>query len=61
MDTIAIKNFTLKRYIHVLLPLFIGSIIAYLDRVNIAYAALTMNQDLQFTPKFLGWVPVSFL
>jgi sugar phosphate permease len=54
MDTIAIKNFTLKRYIHVLLPLFIGSIIAYLDRVNIAYAALTMNQDLQFTPEIFG-------
>ncbi|HOF14379.1 MAG TPA: MFS transporter, partial [Spirochaetota bacterium] len=45
---------TLKRYIHVLLPLFIGSIIAYLDRVNIAYAALTMNQDLQFTPEIFG-------
>lgn len=54
MDTIAIKNFTLKRYIHVLLPLFIGSIIAYLDRVNIAYAALTMNHDLQFTPDIFG-------
>lgn len=54
MDTIAIKNFTLKRYIHVLVPLFIGSIIAYLDRVNIAYAALTMNHDLQFTPDIFG-------
>ena len=54
MDTIAIQKFTLKRYIHVLLPLFIGSIIAYLDRVNIAYAALTMNQDLQFTPEIFG-------
>jgi len=54
MDAIAIKNFTLKRYIHVLLPLFIASIIAYLDRVNIAYAALTMNHDLQFTPDIFG-------
>lgn len=54
MDAIAIKNFTLKRYIHVLVPLFIASIIAYLDRVNIAYAALTMNHDLQFTPDIFG-------
>jgi sugar phosphate permease len=43
-----------KRRWHVLLPLFIGSVIAYLDRVNLAYAALTMNQDLGFTPAVFG-------
>jgi len=37
-----------------LLPLFIGSIIAYLDRVNIAYAALTMNKDLGFSAEIFG-------
>jgi ACS family tartrate transporter-like MFS transporter len=43
-----------KRGVHVLLPLFIGSVIAYLDRVNIAYAALTMNEDLGFTAEVFG-------
>jgi sugar phosphate permease len=43
-----------KRLWHVLLPLFVGSIIAYLDRVNLAYAAITMNQDLGFTPSVFG-------
>ncbi|MBN1832061.1 MAG: hypothetical protein JW896_08110, partial [Deltaproteobacteria bacterium] len=38
-----------KRWFYVILPLFIGSVIAYLDRVNIAYAALTMNQELGFS------------
>ncbi len=43
-----------KRILHILLPLFIGSVIAYLDRVNIAYAALTMNSDLGFSPDVFG-------
>ncbi len=43
-----------KRCIHILLPLFIGSVIAYLDRVNIAYAALTMNSDLGFSAEVFG-------
>jgi ACS family tartrate transporter-like MFS transporter len=43
-----------RRNLHILLPLFIGSVIAYLDRVNIAYAALTMNADLGFTPDVFG-------
>jgi MFS transporter, ACS family, tartrate transporter len=43
-----------KRFLHVLLPLFIGSVIAYLDRVNLAYAALTMNKDLGFSDSVFG-------
>ncbi len=43
-----------KRNLHILLPLFIGSVIAYLDRINIAYAALTMNADLGFSPDVFG-------
>lgn len=43
-----------KRIIHVLLPLFIASVIAYLDRVNLAYAGLTMNKDLGFEPSVFG-------
>jgi sugar phosphate permease len=45
---------TQKRLRQVLLPLFIGSAIAYLDRVNVAYAALTMNKDLGFSPSVFG-------
>jgi MFS transporter, ACS family, tartrate transporter len=43
-----------KRLLRVLLPLFIGSVIAYLDRVNLAYAALTMNKDLGFSASVFG-------
>ena len=43
-----------QRSLRIILPLFIGSIIAYLDRVNIAYAGLTMNQDLGFGPAVFG-------
>ncbi len=43
-----------KRLRQVLLPLFLGSVIAYLDRVNLAYAALTMNQDLGFSDAVFG-------
>jgi MFS transporter, ACS family, tartrate transporter len=43
-----------QRLLHVILPLFIGSVIAYLDRVNISYAALTMNKDLGFSASVFG-------
>src|SRR5438045_9039829 len=38
-----------------LLPfLFVLYIINYLDRVNVAYAALTMSKDLSFTDEVFG-------
>jgi len=43
-----------RKYLHIILPLFIASVIAYLDRVNVAYAALTMNADLGFTSQIFG-------
>ncbi len=43
-----------RKYLHIILPAFIGSVIAYLDRVNIAYAALTMNTDLGFSAQVFG-------
>ena len=43
-----------KAYLNVVLPLFITSVIAYLDRVNIGYAALTMNADLGFDAQVFG-------
>jgi MFS transporter, ACS family, tartrate transporter len=32
-----------------------GFFVAYLDRVNVGFAALTMNKELGFTPEFYGW------
>ncbi len=43
-----------KAYRNVVLPLFMVSIIAYLDRVNLSYAALTMNEDLGFSAGVFG-------
>jgi ACS family tartrate transporter-like MFS transporter len=43
-----------KAYLNIVLPLFFVSVIAYLDRVNIGYAALTMNEDLGLTAKTFG-------
>ena len=39
-----------------LIPLLAaGFFVAYLDRVNIGFAALTMNREMGFTPDFYGW------
>lgn len=43
-----------KAYIHVVIPLFITSVIAYLDRINLSYAALTMNAQLGFDSRVFG-------
>lgn len=43
-----------KAYMNIVLPLFFASVIAYLDRVNIGYAALTMNNDLGLTAQMFG-------
>jgi ACS family tartrate transporter-like MFS transporter len=43
-----------KAYRNVVLPLFIISVIAYIDRVNIGYAALTMNASLGFDARTFG-------
>lgn len=43
-----------KAYMNIVLPLFFASVIAYLDRVNIGYAALTMNKDLGLTAQMFG-------
>jgi sugar phosphate permease len=48
------KSLTVRRYFYIILPVFIGSVIAYLDRINIAYAALTMNADLGFSEAVFG-------
>lgn len=54
MRTVVTPGFLQRRYLYIILPTFIGSVIAYLDRVNIAYAALTMNEDLAFSAEAFG-------
>jgi len=48
------KSLLLRKYLHIILPLFLASMIAYLDRVNVAYAALTMNRDMGFSASVFG-------
>lgn len=44
-----------KRQLHVILPVFFVSVIAFLDRGNIAYAGMTMTQDLPWlSPEVFG-------
>ena len=55
MNNGAVQSSLLKRkYWHIIFPLFLISVLAYLDRTNIAYAALTMNKDLAFTAQVFG-------
>ncbi len=56
-DNIALEKRTLKKVSLRIIPfIFILYIIAFLDRVNIGYAALDMNQDLGLTAKNLGFI-----
>jgi ACS family tartrate transporter-like MFS transporter len=48
------KSLIQRKYFYIILPTFAGSVIAYLDRINIAYAALTMNEDLGFSAQIFG-------
>lgn len=47
-------SLTKRKYLNVILPLFIASMLAYIDRLNISYAALTMNKDLGFSAQVFG-------
>jgi MFS family permease len=44
-----------KAYLHIILPIFLTSVIAYLDRNNLSYAKLTMNADLEFSEAVYGF------
>lgn len=55
MDTINFAHLKRQRDLRIILPVFLVSIVACIDRVNIAYAALTMTQDLNWiTPEIFG-------
>lgn len=50
MKTRTATNLLRRKYLHIILPCFAGSVIDYLDRINISNAALTMN-DLKMEIK----------
>ena len=55
MEAIDHAHLKRKRDLRIILPVFLVSIIACIDRVNVAYAALTMTQDLDWiTPEIFG-------
>ena len=55
MSDETLKRKVLKKVTRHLIPLlFVLYIIAYLDRVNVGFAALQMNQDLGFSPTIYG-------
>src|SRR5450432_1371517 len=57
MDTTANEaDAILRRAAWRLVPLILAMYIAaFLNRVNVSFAALTMNQDLGFSPVVFGW------
>lgn len=55
MESVNLETLKRKRDLRIILPVFLVSIIACVDRVNIAYAALTMTQNLDWiTPEIFG-------
>ena len=55
MEHVDLNKLTRKRDLRIILPVFLVSIIACIDRVNVAYAKLTMTQDLPWiTPEVFG-------
>jgi ACS family tartrate transporter-like MFS transporter len=55
-DDAVLERRVLQRITRRIIPvLFLGVLIGYLDRVNVAFAALTMNQSLGLSPSAYGW------
>jgi MFS transporter, ACS family, tartrate transporter len=51
-----IETSTIRTISWRLIPfLVLAYFFSYLDRVNLGFAALTMNADLKFTPLIFGW------
>ena len=51
-----IETSTIRAISWRLIPfLVLAYFLAYLDRVNLGFAALTMNADLKFTPLIFAW------
>jgi sugar phosphate permease len=55
-----IETSTIRTISWRLIPfLVLAYFFSYLDRVNLGFAALTMNADLKFTPLIFAWAPAS--
>ena len=55
-SALALQRATIIKVAWRLIPLIVVSyLVAYIDRSNIAFAALTMNKDLGFSSYFYGW------
>lgn len=53
--TVDLDRLYKKRMKHIILPTFLVSVVAFLDRVNIAYAGITMQQNLPWlNPEIFG-------
>lgn len=54
-ESIDFSHLNRMRKWHIIFPVFLVSVIAFLDRVNIAYAGMTMTQQLDWlTPEVFG-------
>src|SRR4030081_902655 len=52
----AVEKSTIRAFSIRLIPfLILAYFLAYLDRVNLGFAALTMNAELKFTPLIFSW------
>ena len=52
----ALETSTIRAISWRLIPfLVLAYFLAYLDRVNLGFAALTMNAELRFSPTVFGW------
>ena len=61
MENINFDSLKRRRDLRIILPVFLVSIIACIDRVNVAYAKLTMTADLPWiTPEVFGMGAGSF-
>ena len=53
--TVNVSALYKKRGWHIIFPVFLVSVVAFLDRVNIAYAGMTMTQTLDWlSPEIFG-------
>jgi ACS family tartrate transporter-like MFS transporter len=56
IDVTGLENRVIRRLTYRVVPvLFLGVFFGYLDRVNVAFAALTMNASLGLSPSAFGW------
>lgn len=55
-DTIGAEGRAYPKIVRRLIPfMMLLYLVSFLDRVNVGFAALTMNADLGFTPEIYGW------